>query len=72
MTVSIICDAINHFRSKTWRMKASIMALSHSRLFALAPHQRPNILVRVRHRQLRRGGGHILDIPTPSTVMLFI
>lgn len=51
MTVSVICDAINQFRSKTWptrwRMKASITALRHARLLALATHRRPNILVRV-------------------------
>lgn len=62
ITVSIICRAINLFRCKTLltrpRTKASIMALSHLGLFALAPHQRANILfwVGVRQRWLHRGG----------------
>lgn len=54
------------------------MALSHSGLFALAPHQRPNILfwVGVRQRLLRRGSGHLSDSPQdvapPSAQMLLI
>lgn len=50
------------------------MALSHSELFALAPHQRPNILfwVGVRQRRLHRDGGHLSDVPPPSAEMLFI